>query len=329
MKFLVVGCGSIGQRHIRNLLSLSVGEVIACDMRQDRLQTLSERYGLRTYTDVEQALKQRVTAVLICAPTSLHIPIALSAAKRGLHLFIEKPLSHTLDGVDQLARVTLTKGLTALVGCNMRFFPTIKLVKDLIDGGRIGRVLAAKASWGFYLPYWHPDDDYRKNYTARSSLGGGIILDNVHEFDYLRWMLGEVKEVSCFLDKLSNLEIDTEDVAEILLRFESKALASIHFDCLQPTYRRSCEVIGEEGIIIADVIEQKVELLTKKQNQWQIFSENIKADINQMYIEEMKHFIKCIEGRDTPMLDIAGAKRVLEIALAAKKSAEIRTAVSI
>jgi len=329
MKFLVVGCGSIGQRHIGNLLSLSAGEIIACDTRQDRLQAVSEKYGLKIYTDVEQALEQKVNAVLICSPTSLHIPTALSAAERELHLFIEKPLSHTLEGVDQLARTTSTRGLTALVGCNMRFFPTIKLVKDLIDEGRIGRVLAAKASWGFYLPYWHPDDDYRKNYTAISPLGGGIILDNVHELDFLRWMLGEVKEVSCFLDKLSNLEMDTEDVAGILLRFESRALASIHFDCLQPTYRRSCEFIGEEGIIVADIIEQRVELLTREQNQWQVFSENIKTDVNQMYIEEMKHFIDCIEGRDTPMLDIAGAKRVLQIVLAAKESAETKTAVSI
>lgn len=322
MRFLVIGCGSIGEKHIENLKSSLAREVIACDISEERRRLIKKRYSIETYDDIEKALAQQVSAVLICTPTSTHIPIALAAAKRGLHLFIEKPLSHTLDGIDQLIRLVQEKKLTALVGCNTRFFASMRLVKKLVDSGTIGRVLLARASCGFYLPYWHPGEDYRKGYTANKSLGGGIILDDIHEIDYLRWLLGEVSEVFSFAGKISNLEMDTEDFASILLKFKGGTVAEVHLDCLQHTYRRSCELIGEKGIIIWDYIKESVRLFTEKEKRWQLFAKDLRTGKNAMFIAEMKHFIDCIEGKDTPMSDLIQAKRVLEIALAAKKSAQ-------
>jgi predicted dehydrogenase len=321
MRFLVIGCGSIGERHIRNLKSPLATDVIACDIRKERLRLIEKRYGIETYGDIEKALNQQVSAVLICTPTSTHIPIALAAANRGYHLFIEKPLAHALDGIDQLIRIVREKKSVTLVGCNTRFFASMKFVKKLVDNGSIGRVLVAKASCGFYLPYWHPREDYRRSYTANKSLGGGIILDDIHEIEYLRWLLGEVKEVFCVSDKISNLEMDTEDFASILLKFEGGTIAEVHLDCLQHTYRRSCELIGEKGIIIWDYINESVRLFTENEKKWQIFSKDLKTGKNAMFIAEMKHFIDCIEGKDTSISDLLQAKRVLEIALAAKKSA--------
>lgn len=322
MRFLVIGCGSIGEKHIRNLKTPLARDVIACDVREERLRLIEKRYSIETYDDIEKALDQQVSAVLICTPTSTHLPIALAAANRGLHLFIEKPLSHTLDGIDQLIRIVQEKKLVALAGCNTRFFASMKFVKKLVDNGSIGRVLLAKASCGFYLPYWHPREDYRKSYTANKSLGGGIILDDIHEIDYLRWLLGEVSEVFCFSGKISNLEMDTEDFASILLKFEGGTMAEVHLDCLQHTYRRSCDLIGEKGIIIWDYIKESVRLFTEKEKKWQVFSKDLRTGKNAMFIAEMKHFIDCIEGKDTPISDLMQAKCVLEIALAAKKSAQ-------
>jgi len=322
MKLLVVGCGSIGERHIRNLKSPLATDVIACDVRKERLRLIEKKYGIETYGDIEKALAQQVSAVLICTPTSTHIPIALAAANRGYHLFIEKPLAHALDGIDQLIRIVREKKIVTLVGCNTRFFASMKFVKKLVDNGSIGRVLVAKASCGFYLPYWHPREDYRRSYTANKSLGGGIILDDIHEIDYLRWLLGEVKEVFCISDKISNLEMDTEDFASILLKFEGGTIAEVHLDCLQHTYRRSCELIGEKGIIIWDYINESVRLFIGSEKKWQIFSKDLKTGKNVMFIAEMRHFIDCIEGRDTSTNSLTEAKRVLEIALAAKKSSQ-------
>jgi predicted dehydrogenase len=322
MKFLVIGCGSIGERHIGNLKSTLATDVIACDIRKQRLRLIEKRYGIETYDDIEKALDQQVSAVLICTPTSTHIPIALAAANRGRHLFIEKPLAHALDGIDQLIRIVREKRLVTMVGCNTRFFASMEFVKKLVDNGSIGRVLVAKASCGFYLPYWHPQEDYRKSYTANKSLGGGIILDDIHEIDYLRWILGEIEKVFCFQGKISDLQIDTEDFAAILLKFKNGAMGELHLDCLQHTYRRSCELIGEKGIIIWDYINESVRLFTENEKKWQIFSKDLKTGKNAMFIAEIKHFIDCIKGRDTSVNDITEAKQVLKIALAAKKSGE-------
>lgn len=321
MKFLVIGCGSIGERHIRNLKSPLARDIIACDIRKECLRLIDKKYGIETYDDIEKALDQQVSAVLICTPTSTHIPIALSAANRGQHLFIEKPLSHTLDGIDQLIRIAQEKKLVTLVGCNTRFFASMKFVKKLLDSDSIGRVLLARAACGFYLPYWHPWEDYRKGYTANKSLGGGIILDDIHEIDYLRWLLGEVGEVFCVSDKISNLEMDTEDFAAMLLKFKSGTIAEVHLDCLQHTYRRSCELIGEKGLIIWDYIKGSVRLFAEKERKWRVFSEDLRTGENDMFIAELKHFIDCIEGKDMSINNVTEAKRVLEVALAAKKSA--------
>ena len=216
-----------------------------------------------------------------------------------------------------------------LVGCNLRFFPSLQLVKRLVEEGRIGRPLAARAQCGYYLPFWHPDSDYRKGYSANRDSGGGVILDSIHEFDYLRWLLGEVTEVFCYAGKVSNLEIDTEDTADILLRFRPGVIANVHLDYLQRTYRRSCELIGEEGVIVWDYISQVVSLYGKVDRNVEVYLENINVERNHMFMEEMKHFVACIQGEEKPALDAEGGRAVLQIALAAKTSAVERRIINL
>jgi predicted dehydrogenase len=322
MRLLVVGCGSIGKRHIRNLKALKAGEIIAHDLQPERRHEVEREYEVKAYSDLKEALAQKPDVALICTPTSHHIPPALSAARHGCHLFIEKPLSHSLDGVDELLHIVAEKGLITLVGCNMRFHPGIAKIKKLLENEAIGKVLCARVQAGQYLPDWHPGEDYRQGYSAKMSLGGGVILDDIHEIDYISWLLGEVSQIVCFSGKLSSLEIDTEDTAEILLWFKSGAIGEVHLDYTQRTYSRSCHIIGEEGTILWDFNDKQVKMYSARTEEWQPFPEEPDYDINQMYIEEMQHFIDCIEGKDTPMSDLTQAKRVLEIALAAKKSAQ-------
>jgi len=322
VRFLVVGCGSIGKRHIRNLKALQVGEVIAHDVRPERCSEVEQEYGVKTYHHLEEALAQKPDAAFICTPTSLHIPPALSAARRGCHLFIEKPLSNSLDSVDELTEVLTRKGLVTLIGCNMRFHPGIARMKELLENKVIGKVVCARVQTGQYLPNWHPWEDYRQGYSANMSLGGGVILDGVHEIDYISWLLGEVSQVVCFSGKLSSLEIDTEDTAEILLWFKSGAIGEVHLDYIQRIYGRSCHIIGEEGTILWDFNDKQVKVYSARTKEWQLFPEELDYDTNQMYIEEMRHFIQCIEGKARPMQDINAGKRILEIALAAKESAK-------
>lgn len=326
MNFLIAGCGSIGQRHMRNLIALGQG-VIGFEPDPRKRASIEKEYGVTCYDDLDEALDQELDAVFVCSPTSTHIPIALKAAEEGKHLFIEKPLSNSLEDVDKLGRIIEKKHLVCFNACNTRFFPSLKLAKRLIDEGRIGRVLSARVECGFYLPYWHPYEDYRMGYSAKKSLGGGVILDDIHELDSMLWLFGKVKEVFCVSEKLSDLEIDTEDVAEIFLRFESGVIAQIHLDYLQRTYRRSYQFIGDAGVIIWDYIDQTVKLYTNETNHYELFQENINTSREKMFIDEVKHFINCIEGVEKPN-DMSDAVSTLKVALACQESSRSKKVVN-
>lgn len=321
MKILIVGCGSIGQRHFKNLSNLSNAEIMAYRSKKKKVPNLDVKYNFTTYSTLPEALAQEPDAVLITNPTSLHIKSALAAAKNGCHLFIEKPISDTLNGINELMDIVHEKNLTVLMGCNLRFHPGLQLIKKLLDENRIGKVVSARVQMGQYLPDWHPWEDYRNMYSASETLGGGIILDAVHELDYIRWFLGDITEVFSFSDKLSNLDIDTEDVAEILLRFKSGVIAEVHLDYVQRSASRSCQIIGEDGTILWGP-EEGVKLYSADEKKWESFKPSKNYDINQTYIDEMVHFINCIEGKEAPLINIMDGIEVLKIALAAKESSK-------
>jgi predicted dehydrogenase len=209
-----------------------------------------------------------------------------------------------------------------LVGCNMRFHPGLKKVKRLIDEGRIGNVISVRSEFGQYLPDWHPWEDYRQGYSAQSTMGGGVILDAIHEIDYMRWMFGDVRAVSCFTGYKSHLEIDTEDTAAMLLTFSDGVIGEIHLDYVQRDYSRSCKVIGEKGTILWDYTVGEVRWFEPESNKWQVFYNPKGWTPNRMYVEELNHFIRCIHGKEEPTQDGLEAFKALKVALAAKASAE-------
>ncbi|MCJ7766964.1 Gfo/Idh/MocA family oxidoreductase [Candidatus Bathyarchaeota archaeon] len=322
LRFLVIGCGSIGKRHIKNLLALGAKNLLVYDTRQDRLAEARSELNVDTVDNLDHAWEKEPEVVLITTPTSSHVSLALQAAHRNCRLFIEKPLSDRLEGINELIEVVRKQNLISLIGCNMRFHPGILAVRSLLSDGAIGHVVAARAEAGYYLPDWHPWEDYRSSYSAKKELGGGIILDAIHEIDYMRWILGEVTAVVCFAGRLSSLEIDTEDVAAMVLRFASGAIGEIHLDYVQRTYSRTCEIIGEEGTIRWDYGAGEVRLYRADTREWQVFADPTGWEPNRMYVDEMRHFLRCLTGEEKSTLDIFEATRVLEVALQAKTSAE-------
>ena len=325
MKILVIGCGSIGERHIKNLIVLDAGSIIVADTNPDRLEYIKEKYFLEVYDDVDAAFATRPDIVLVCTPPPLHIPMAMKAVDHGCHVFIEKPLSHSLEHVDGFLAKAKKKQRIVFVGYNLRFQKGIRLMKQLLDEGAIGKALAIRAEFGQYLPDWRPSQDYTKSYTAHQSMGGGIILDGSHEIDYVRWFLGEITEVSCFAGILGSLDVDVEDTAEILLKTDQGMLADIHLDFLQRIYSRTCKIIGTQGTLLWDYTENTVKLYSAKTKEWKTFP--VQAEPNEMYLEEMKHFLACVNEKAVPLIDGHAAKTVLEIALAAKKSATVGKAI--
>ena len=325
LKFLVVGSGSIGTRHIRNLINLGVTNIAVCDSNQDQLTKVQDTYKIKeAYTDLSEALKQGADAVVVCTPTATHLSVAIEAAKKSCHVFIEKPLSDTMELVDELIEKIGENKKVLMIGFNFRFHPCMQKMKGLLLEGKIGKIISARAQIGQYLPDWRPTKDYRTSYSAQKALGGGIILDAIHELDYIRWFMGEVSEVFCYADKLSNLELDTEDTAEMLLRFNSKAIGNIHMDYVQRTYNRQCEIIGDQGTITWNFNDNIVRLYSAETGQWQLFNINDgkKFDFNETYLEEMACFLDCIKGTSEPPVDGVEGKRIQQVAIAAKTSAE-------
>ena len=319
MKFLIIGCGSIGKRHIRNLKSLGYKNILAYDVKKDRLEEVKE-CNVKTYNDLNEAFNQNIDVVLVCTPPAFHLQHALLALKNDCHVFIEKPISHDLEGLDELISIAEEKRLVTMIGFNLRFEKGLKLVKKILEEKAVGKVTTAICIAGQYLPDQHPWEDYRYGYAANKSLGGGIILDGIHELDYISWFLGNIKEVFCFADKLSSLDMDAEDTSAILLKFENNAIGIIQMDYVKRTYERTCEIIGENGIIKWNFGKHTVKLFSAKTKEWKTIQDDKEYDINKMYVDEIKFFIDCIKGKKKPPVNAMKGKKILEVALATKES---------
>jgi len=274
-----------------------------------------------TFGEVERALAEfKPEMVFVCTPPVMHIAQARQAVRAGAHVFVEKPLAHSLAEVDELIAESKAAKRIVQVGYNLRFHPGLLRVKQLLDAGTVGKVLWAYAEVGQYLPDWRPQQDYRQSYTARRELGGGIILDASHEIDYIAWLLGWPVEVQCMAGKVSNLEVDVEDCATLLLQMANGTRADVHMDFVQRGYNRACKLAGEQGSIAWDDPSNEVRVFRAATKAWE--TEHYSFQDDDMYIAEVRDFLECVaEGRE-PRVGLADGKRVLEIALAAKSAAE-------
>jgi predicted dehydrogenase len=322
MKGLVVGGGSIGTRHLRNLKKLGIEQLGLVEPDLTQREAVVGEISVAAFSGLQEGLKWTPDFVAVATPTHLHAVQTLEIVRAGVPVFVEKPLSHTVENISEIAGLVKNKKLTSLVGCNMRFHPGPAKVKQLLDEGQLGKILFARIHAGSYLPEWRPNSDYRSNYAARVETGGGCILDYIHEIDLARWYLGEVRSVFCSAAHLSSIEIETEDVAFLVCRHASGAMSEIHLDYVQRTYERGCQIVGELGSVFWDFNARTVRWYNAASKEWSVYSQPAGWEINQMYVDEMKHFLDCLaEGRVTA-LPIPEAAAVMRIVFAAKASSE-------
>ncbi len=295
------------------------------DSREDRRREVKSLHEVTTVDSLEDAWDRAPEVALIATPPTLHVPLALEAARRGCHLFIEKPLAgQPDDDLDELSALVKQRGLTTLVGCNMRFHPGPARVKELIDEGAVGRTLFARVFAGSYLPDWHPWEDYRRGYSANESLGGGCLLDGIHEIDLARWYLGEVETVGAMMGQLSDLELNVEDVASVLLRHVGGQQSEVHLDYVQRVGVKGSLVAGTEGAIEWDWSREEVRLVCADGT---ARSEELRPDgwnVNQMYVDEMAHFIGRVGSGEETCNPVDDAAVVNRIAFAIKQSSQER-----
>ncbi len=279
-----------------------------------------EALDIRSYRSLDDALKQRPVAAFICNPTSMHVPVAKAAALAGCHIFVEKPISHNTEGLHELQRLVHARDLKTLVGFQFRHHPGLVIARDLIQRGSIGRVTHAAASWGEYLPGWHPGEDYHRGYSARSDLGGGAILTLSHPFDYLRWMLGEVRAVTAVAGQNGSLGIDVEDTADVLLEFHCNAIATVHLNYIQRPPSHRLELVGTSGTITWDNETGCVRWFQANTGEWRNFPAPVGFERNSMFLAELRHFLDCISGKAEPAIPLEDGVKTLAVTLGAKRS---------
>jgi predicted dehydrogenase len=321
MKFMIAGLGSIGRRHLRNLVALGERDILLYRTHQSTLPD-QELAGFATETDLAKALAQKPDAVIVANPTACHLDVALPAAQAGCHLLLEKPISDALDDkVVELQKVVVSQVLKVLVGFQFRFHPTLMQIHDLIHSEALGRPLSFRVHWGEYLPDWHPWEDYRQSYAARQDLGGGVVNTLSHPLDYVRWLFGEVASLSGTTAHVSDLELDVEDVAEITLGFESGVVGSVHLDYVQRPPEHTLAINFERGQVRWDNADGAAQVYRVDNERWETLLPPEGFERNQLFLSETAHFLAMLRGETDSRCDLSDGIKALEITRAVHESA--------
>lgn len=307
MKIIFFGLGSIGRRHAELLKKYYSHDVFAfrsnkCSKRNDlNIPEIYDWYKVKE-------LKPEIA--FITNPTSVHVETAIKCANLGMHLFIEKPLCDKMKGIEELQRLCLKKNLTCYIAYCLRFHPVIKEIKKLIKDKMIyhSRIVCSS-----YLPDWRKDGDFRKSYSANSKLGGGVLLDMSHEFDYIEYLFGDIKEIRANLDRASDITIDVEDVADALIKMD-KFNINLHIDFLSQQTERKIKVDFEGGYIVGDLMESKIQYFENEK------LKNLQLDVdkNGFYKEQLDYFFLNINNKSI-MNSLKKAKLLLKKILELKK----------
>lgn len=334
MKILIAGLGSIGQRHVRNLRTLlgdrvellayrvrGLDGVITEGMAIEPGSSVTAKYGVTPFDCLDTALAARPDAVFVCNPTSAHLATALAAVRAGCHVFIEKPLSHSIDGIDELLAAADAAQRVVAVGYQMRWHPALVRTRELLEQRALGRILWVRAEMGEYLPDAHPYEDYRTSYAARADLGGGVLRCYIHEFDYLCWLFGRPRRVFAVGGRLGQLEIDVEDTALTTLEVEvdgRPVVMQTQHSFLQRPASRRCEIVGEDGTIRIEFMAAAMTVEGPRG----LVEQHAIADWprNQLFVDELRGFLAALAGDRTAIVPAAEAVTSLRVALAARQS---------
>lgn len=313
MRVLLTGLGSIGRRHAR-LLREHDREIKLLAYRSGGK---TDESGITEYTDFQTALDADPDVAFITNPTHLHVETALQCARADCHLFVEKPVSHTMEGVDELLAEVRDRNLITQMGCQLRFDPVLNRARELLEGGGLGEPLSFRVSAGSYLPDWRPEQDYRQSYSADPDRGGGVVLDLIHELDYTYWLFGPPVRLSSELQYTDALDIDSEAIAEAILRTEDGLLGSIHLDYCRRQPQRRLEVTCEKGLVIADLEGKTVTF--ERPDETEV--ESFEYGRDRRFRSQLDAFLGNVADGTESANDLREGKEVLEFALELKANA--------
>ena len=318
-RLAIIGLGSIGRRHLRLISEIRPDiEIIA--VRSGYGDVCNEEQIIaKTVYSVSDAIKEGVQAAIISSPATLHLKQSLELAKNGIHLLIEKPISHTSDRVKELLKIVNENRITIMVGYVLRYDLGAIKFKNWLDNKIKGKILHARIECGSYLPDWRPDQDYRKTVSALSELGGGVLLELSHEVDYLYWFFGKPKDVQAQIRNSGTLDINVEDQVDLLMTSEQGYCISVQIDFNRRHVERKCKVLTTEGELIWDAVKQNV---TWKGVNKEQFKYEYNNERNSIYRKQLEVFFDCIENDNDPIVTVKDGFNVISLIDAVRNSSE-------
>ncbi len=318
LRVLIVGLGSIGRRHADNLATLGA----SLEAVSSRAENAAPGRPLTLHRDYAQALKGRPDAVFIANPTSLHAEYAAAALEAGCHVYLEKPAAVSAAQAAPLAALARARKRVLAVGCQWRFNPCLERVRQALSEGELGTILSASATMGEYLPDYHPGEDYRKGYAARKDLGGGVLLTQIHDFNYLAWLFGPFSTAYAVGGKVSSLELDVEDSVTALLKSRAGVPVSAHVDYIQRKKNRSLTIVGSEGTLVWDAFENRLDQGARSWAEGPL-------DRNAIFTAAVADFLACVKTGGRPRTSIEDAIADLAIVDAVRQSMDTGRSVEV
>jgi len=329
-RIIIVGLGSIGKRHLelaRKIFPFALIKVFRHKLDQNiKISADDIVYSM------DEVINFRPQIAVIANPAPFHIEVAKKLAKFGVHLLIEKPLSDSVKDVGSLLNECVKSNSILQVGYNLRFDSSLIFFRNKLNEGIIGEILSVRCEAGQYLPSWRPGKNYVNTVSALKELGGGVLLELSHEFDYLRWIFGEVDWVRALIMKQSLLCIDVEDAAHIIIGFlpnnGRQLIGSLNIDFIRHDSTRTCTAIGENGSLQWNCLKGEVLFFGKNSNSW--VKINVRTDpFENSYLNEWIEFINCIQENKSPLVNGIDGLRVLQIIDAVRQASKTGGQISI
>jgi predicted dehydrogenase len=303
MKVLIVGLGSIAQKHIHALRALNrQAEIFA--LRSGRSNTDVD--GVTNLT-LQQLHGERFDFAIISNPTDQHTTALPAVLELNVPLLIEKPLFHVIGEEErQLVEEINQKGILNYVACNLRFHPCLQYFRQEILPA-LSVINEVNIYCGSYLPDWRPGRDFREIYSANADKGGGAHLDLIHELDYAYWIFGKPLTDWGRLYSRSHLQISAVDSARYLWEYERYCI-SFTLNYYRRTGKRQIEVLTDEGEYMIDLVENRI-----------LFNKDVivsyQLDRFYTYVKQMEYFIHHITDGKGMMNDVNEAMQVLQLCL--------------
>lgn len=313
----VIGLGNIATRHRRNLKMLFPETLLAVMSASGRIPKEPVSDSDYIAESIDEIIQLQVQFAIIASPAPFHAQHAIPLIKAGIPVLIEKPVSVTQTDAQALILAEAQYKTTVAVGYCLRYLPSAQQVRQMIQEGIIGNLYNAFIEIGQYLPDWRPTKDYRETVSAKTELGGGVLLELSHELDYAQWILGSLTPKYVVLRASEELGLEVEDNADLLMTTAKGAVVNIHLDFLQRKAHRKCRFIGSEGCIEWDLIRNEVVLIQANEQQ-EIYSAP-EWDKNQMYLEMVTDFIRKINGQPNQSISLQEAERTVGLIVEMKE----------